>query len=332
MIRARQAAWLLAGTASLAAAGLAASARVSGRVTAPDYRPLVSAAVAMTPRDEGTAVRPESAIIAPDGSFSFSDVRQGKYEIRARGQTENDGPTLFGTFALTVEARDIANVEVALREGGTLEGRLALHRARGVRAPPLSSLVVRAPLTDGTGFGDALTGRVTSGGEFAIRGLMAGTHHVLVEGLPDTWMVESVYLRGRDVTDAPFDIDDRQRFDDVRVAITDAVTRVSLHVDERSGPAADVAVAVFAASPERWIRGGRRVRFTRTDASGNVTIAGLPSGAYLAAASRSIDERSVPLARTHEALRSSATAFTMTPSGADARVTLRVDGSPAARQ
>ena len=35
--------------------------------------------------------------------------------------------------------------------------------------------MVRAPLTDRSGFGDALTGRVTSGGGFAIRGLMALT-------------------------------------------------------------------------------------------------------------------------------------------------------------
>jgi len=332
MIRARQAAWLLTGIAPLAAAAFAASARVSGRVTTPDHRPLVSAAVAMTPRDVGTGVRPESATIGPDGTFSFSDVPPGNYEIRARGQTENDGPTLFGTFALTLEARDIANVVVALREGGTLEGAVALHRARGVRPPPLSSLVVRAPLTDGTGFGDALTGRVTSAGGFAIRGLMAGTHHVLVEGLPDTWMVEGVYLRGRDMTDAPFDVDERQRFDDVRVTITDAVTRLSVHVDERSGAAADVGVAVFAPSPELWIRGGRRVRFMRTDASGNATIVGLPFGPYLAAASRSIGERSAPLAPTLEPLRGGATAFTLTASGADARVTLRLDEGPAARR
>jgi hypothetical protein len=330
MIHARQAAWLLAGTASLAAAGYMAPARVSGRVTTPDARPLIGVAVAMVPRDED-AVRPESATIAPDGSFSFSDVPPGNYEIRARGQTGKDGPTLFGTFMLSVATRDIANVEVALREGGTLEGHLALRRARGVRPPPLSSLIVRAPLTDGSGFGDALTGRVTRGGSFAIRGLMAGTHHVLVEGLPDTWTIESVRLRARDVTGAPFDVDERERFDDVRVVITDAMTRVDLHVADRSGPAADAVVAVFAASPELWIHGGGRVRFTRTDAAGNAAITGLPSGAYLAAASRSIDERATPLAHTLEPLRSAATAFSLA-AGAGARLTLRLDESPAARE
>jgi hypothetical protein len=332
MIHARQAAWLLAGTASLAVAGYMAPARVSGRVATPDGRPLIGVAVAMAPSDEGAPVRPQSATIAPDGSFSFSDVPPGNYEIRARGQTGKDGPTLFGTFTLSVATRDIANVEVALREGGTLEGHLALHRARGVRPPPLSSLIVRAPLTDGSGFGDALTGRVTSGGSFAIRGLMAGTHHVLIEGLPDTWTVESVRLRGRDVTGAPFDVAGRERFDDVRVVMTDSMTRVDLHVEDRSGPAADAAVAVFAASPALWIHGGGRVRFTRTDAAGNAAITGLPSGAYLAAASRSIDARATPLAHTLEPLRSGATAFSLAAAGAGARLTLRLDESPAVRE
>ena len=53
-----------------------------------------------------------------------------------------------------------------------LQGRVALDRTRGMRPPSLSSMIVRAPLTDGSGFGDALTGRVNSDGSFAIHGLM----------------------------------------------------------------------------------------------------------------------------------------------------------------
>jgi hypothetical protein len=74
------------------------------------------------------------------------------------------------------------------------------------------------------------------------------------------------------------------------------------------------------------------VRFTRTDAAGNAAITGLPSGAYLAAASRSIDARATPLARTLEPLRSGATAFSLAAAGAGARLALRLDESPAARE
>jgi hypothetical protein len=110
------------------------------------------------------------------------------------------------------------------------------------------------------------------------------------------------------------------------------MTRVDLHVEDRSGPVADAVVAVFAASPELWVHGGARVRFTRTDAAGNAAITGLPSGAYLAAASRSIDERAARLAHTLEPLRSGATAFSLAAAGAGARLTLRLDDSPAARE
>jgi hypothetical protein len=332
MIYGRQAVWLLLSALSVAAASQAPAARVSGRLITADGRPLLSAAVALAPEVEEINVRPQSAAVSPGGSFSFRDVPGGRYEIRARGQTENDGPTLFGTFALGVGARDISNVEITLREGATLQGRVTIDRARGVRPPPLASIIVRAPLTDGSGFGDALTGRPHTDGSFAIRGLMPGTHHVLVDGLPDTWMVESVRVRGRDVTDAPFAVDERQRFDDVRVVITDAITRLTLHVSDDAGPAPDVAVAVFAASPELCIRGGRRVRLVRTDTAGDAVVAGMPPGAYLAAARRSIDERSLFRAGAFDSLREGAAPFTIAAGAADTRVTLRLGDAAAARR
>lgn len=332
MIYGRQAVRLLLSALSLAAASQAPAARVSGRLIAADGHPLLSAAVAIAPEDEGVNVRPQSAAVSPDGSFSFTDLPAGRYEIRARGQTENDGPTLFGTFALGVGARDISNVEIALREGATLQGRVTIDRARGVRPPPLASIIVRAPLTDGSGFGDALTGRPQTDGSFSIRGLMPGTHHVLVDGLPETWMVEGVRVRGRDVTDAPFAVDERQRFEDVRVVITDAITRLTLHVADDAGPAQDVAVAVFASSPELCIRGGRRVRLLRTDTAGNAVVAGMPPGAYLAAAQRSIDERSLFRAGAFDSLREGAAAFTIAAGAADTRVTLRLGEATAARR
>lgn len=331
MIHGRQAAWLLLG-AALVASDQASAARVSGQVTTPDGRPLVSAAVTMAPQDEGAGVPPASATIAPDGRFSFVNVRSGRYEVRARGQTQNDDPTLFGTFALTVGARDVENVEVALREGATLEGSLSLDRARGARPPPLVSLIVRAPLADGTGFGDALTGRVKNDGSFVIRGLMPGPHYVFVEGLPDVWMLASVHVRGREVTDAPFDADERQRFDDVRVAITDAVTRVDVDVSAGKGLAADIPVAVFPSSPEFWIRGSRRVRFARTDAAGRATITGLPPGAYLATARRSLDVTPTSDVRALDRLRVGATAFTVAAGAAETRVMLHIDEGTAARR
>ena len=331
MIHGRQATWLLLG-AALVASDQASAARVSGQVTTPDGRPLVSAAVTIAPQDQRAGVPPESATISPDGRFSFLAVPSGRYELRARGQTQNDGPTLFGTFALTVGARDVENVEVILREGATLEGRLSVYRVRGVRPPPLASLIVRAPLVDGTGFGDALTGRVRSDGSFAIRGLMAGTHHVLVQGLPDSWMVQNVRIHGGDAVDAPFDVDERQRFDDVGVVITDALTRVTVHVEDRNGAANDAAVAVFPMSSALWIPGGRRVRLVRTDAGGTASIAGLPIGTYLAIARRSIEEGSLFGAGTLERLGENATPFAITMSGADTRVALRLDEGTTARR
>ena len=107
----------------------------------------------------------EDVTIMPDGRFTFGRVPPGRYQVRARAQTQADGPALFATFGLVVETRDVANVTMTLQSGALLDGHVSIEsRRRNVTAPPLTSLTIRAPLTDGSGFGDALTGRVEGDG------------------------------------------------------------------------------------------------------------------------------------------------------------------------
>src|SRR6476469_3206486 len=66
------------------------TARVSGRLTAADGRRLVSAAVMLTGADDSStaAVPPEDVTIFPDGRFTFGRVPPGRYQIRARAQSQ----------------------------------------------------------------------------------------------------------------------------------------------------------------------------------------------------------------------------------------------------
>jgi len=310
-------------------------ARVSGRVAAADGRRLLSAAIMLTTVDDTTtaAVPPDDVTIFPDGRFTFGRVPPGRYEIRARAQSQGKSTAMFATFGLAVDGRDIANLTLVLEPGALLDGRLAIENRHRTMPPVLSTIMVRAPLTDGSGYGDALTGAVQKDGAFAIRGVMPGTHHVDVDGLGDRWTVKQVTLRGRDITDQPFDVTG-QAVRDVRVAIVDEVSELTGDVRDREDrPAADMAVLIFSAAPQYWIRDGRRVRLVRTHADGRFHVRGLPPGGYLAIAGSSITDAKGQLSKTLEPLRASATRLEIpgdaSPATVSLRVTDRAGGAPA---
>ena len=83
-----------------------------------------------------------------------------------------------------------------LRRGGLLDGRLIVESRSGAKPPPLPSIRVRAPFVDGNSFGDALTGTVQPDGAFALRGLMKGSHQLVLDGLRPPWVAEERALPG----------------------------------------------------------------------------------------------------------------------------------------
>ena len=209
-----------AGVAILAAQG---GSRVSGRITTHDGRQLVSAAVSMRPVRSRAADTPlQDVVILPDGSFTFRDVPAGEYVIRASGDVDNHSPSRFGTFRVRVEGRDVDHVDIALVAGRQIEGQVVVEPGGGSASHEvLRGVRVRAPLADDPTFGDALTGDVQRDGSFAIRGVMAGSHMIVIEGLREPWVLKSVTWRGRDITADGLQAESRQVYSDVRLTITD---------------------------------------------------------------------------------------------------------------
>jgi hypothetical protein len=269
-------------------------ARVSGVITAEGRRQLLGGAVVMAPvRGEWlTTIPVQDVMMLPNGSFAFRNVPPGSYHIRARGQVEPGGSSLFATYRIAVDGRDISNVKLVLQPGATVTGNLTVEAVRPSRPAVPGGLRVRAPLTDGSSFGDTATGEVLADGSFVIRGLMSGAHILTVEGLQYPWVLKSVTYRGQDITDTGFDVSGlQQRFDEVRVAITDVASEVSGVVRDAAGAAVpDATVLIVPLADQFWTRTSRRLGVLRTDAAGRYRMRGLPAGEYRAIASLEMDE------------------------------------------
>jgi hypothetical protein len=267
--------------------------QVSGRIIGPERRQLLSASVLMTHPGGGTTIRSDDATILPDGTFTFRNVPPGRYELRARGELEPGGIAHFATFRLLVDGSDIKDIQMPLLEGAIVSGTLAFEAVRTAR-PGTAGIRVRAPLGDRTSFGDALTGEVRPGGAYAIRGVMAGSHLITVEGLPYPWVVTRVTFRGQDITDAGLDTTAAQRFENVRITVSDAATELSGLVRDPEGQGVAAAmVLVIPLAQQFWRPGSRRFGLLRTDPDGRFRIRGLPAGEYRAVATLGLDERDV---------------------------------------
>ena len=308
-------------------------ARVSGQILAPGARELLSAAILMSPLagNGAPAGPPQEPSILPDGRFSFGHVAPGRYQIRARGQTEPAGSSLFAAFSIDVVGRDVEGLRLPLRPGAVIDGRVTVENRHGSKPPQLPTLRVRAASLDGSNFSDALTGTVEANGRFALRGVMAGPHQIVVDGLEPPWVVKQVLYRGSDISDEILAVAEREQVRAVQITIDDSGREVSGAVqDQRQQPVANAGVLVFSALPLHWMRTSRRMRLTYTDDRGRFTITGLPAGDYIAVASMQIDEADLGRHERLRALRPLGTALRLAADDARKTLTLAL-ASPAVR-
>jgi hypothetical protein len=266
--------------------------RVTGRLLTADGRPLITGAIMLSPLDgePPPGGRLDDVDLTPDGGFGFRNVPPGQYQIRARGQTQPSGPSLYATFTITVSDRDLTDIDMTLAPGSRVIGQLAVNAVRRPKPLGFAGIQVRAPFADGSSFGDTVSGEVGPDGAFVIEGLMAGRHVIVVEGLQPPWILASVSHHGRDITDAGFESRSRQDLEDVRVTITDEASEITgLVLDGTGAGVPDVLVVAVTPAPQFWTPTSRRLGSTRTDSSGRYRLRGLPSGEYRLTASRELD-------------------------------------------
>jgi hypothetical protein len=275
--------------------------RISGTVVTSTGVPLSNGMVMLLAPD-GMGVGPMAFgvgnRIRSDGSFMLSNVAPGTYTLMA----SNGGPALrggggeieMGTLPISITGDDVTGVTVVTGRGAALSGTVVASQGSGA-ALTKTALQVTAPFVGG-GFG-GLPGLGGGGGPFAGRNVaedgtftvtnLFGSRLLRLNGLPQEWMLESVIVDGRDVTDRPIEFAPNGDIGGARIVVTDRVTEVSGSVTAADGKPAsrDFTVIVFPDEEARWAAPSRFVRSARPDQQGLFKIRALPPhDRYLAVA------------------------------------------------
>ena len=295
--------------------------QIRGRLLTPDHEPLANGTVVIAPEDSDGSTSSIDGHLAPNGTFVFSNVPPGTYLIRALAQLRPNEPALFALFRVTVRGSAVDAIELVLRPGATISGQIIIEPGSSVgpstgsgRPEPaegrnprsgdntargtslmdaLPGVRVRAPSSDGGSFDDApQTGHPARDGTFAVEGVIAGTHVLVLEGLPIPWVVKNVTYRGQDITDTGLQADSGQRLGDVSITVTDRASEVSGTVRDGEGRVVPDARVLFVPVPAGlWPLASRRYARAIADRSGHYSVRGLPAGDYKVTAALEIADR-----------------------------------------
>ena len=297
--------------------------KVAGVVSSPEG-PAASLMVTLVPADAEDLISPVETIAAMtdgSGAFTFAAVPPGQYVLRAsrnpRGNVAErmisaDGgqmisisrvvtaagpapplPTeqmLWSESAISVGAADVPNLAVILRPGAKVTGALDFSGgAQRPNADQLGAISVTLDPADGRNAGSA-RGRVDAAGSFTTIGVMPGKYFLKSAGAPQGWTFKGATIGGRDITDAPFEIEGSD-IGGVVLTFTDRPSSLAGSVTGSSGGGTDpqAAVIIFPAERELWTGYGtspRRLRNVRADTKGAYTISNVPPGRYYVVAVR----------------------------------------------
>lgn len=272
--------------------------RVGGQLRPAMGRTLAAGAIELGPQrnDQYASLSNYRVDIKPDGSYLFANVPPGKYVIRARGETQGDSISMFGLFNFEVSGTDRTAIDVAMNAGAVVSGFVDWERKGRTSIPAeRQTIIVRAPMQDGSLSGDAPTGNLQPDGTFRMKGVLQGDHYFRLENLPAPWSLKRVEIAGADVTDIPYYLRYGQVENGVRITLTDVSTTLFGTILPRRGDVLQgYAVIAFSTNPGLWYPRSRHVVLQRpVNFKGSYKIETLPPGEYHVAATRDYDEADI---------------------------------------
>jgi hypothetical protein len=224
---------------------------------------------------------------ATQDSRSIIDVAVGHTVAMAGSQYVHApdaplGPTLLADVPVTVAGADLEGLDVVLRRGASVSGRVAFD---AVGAPPtpeaLAKISVWLQPVDATPVGLPLY-KVAPTGQFVTAEYPPGTY--TINTLPPTgWVVKSATYRETDVFAEPLELG-TDRLDNVLLTFTDKVASLSGVVTTTRGtPDPDATVLVFpvtARMPRGSGAAAAHFKQVRVMEDGTYAMTGLLAGDY----------------------------------------------------
>jgi protocatechuate 3,4-dioxygenase beta subunit len=272
---------------------LVPQSRVTGVVTGLDGRPAANMTlriVSPSPYAAGPFLTYLLATTGPQGEFTVRAVPAGDYILEVRpGIRGPSSGVLTGWVRSPVSVAPGVDqqVNVTLRPGLTVSGRVSIEADPGMTPPDLSRM--RVALTDQVGQGTDAS--VAADGQFTIVGVVPDTLRLTASwptmpgGL--TWFVKSGTLAGRDAIDATVDLNSSVR--DATVVLTTKMAELSGAIVDAAGkPASGHMVVIFPADPSLWAWQTRRLQAQQPSNDGKFTFRNLPPGNYLLGAATDI--------------------------------------------
>jgi hypothetical protein len=256
--------------------------RISGVVSNPDGTPVTSGNINLVAEAGGARGNQIGANFGAriqwDGSFTINNVAPGRYMVRARGD-DTEVPQ-FAAQPISVNGDDVPDVTVVLSTGATLSGTISFLPG-GSPAPDFTQFRITAPSTDQSDFGPQSNARVDKDGHFTISGVSAGGHLIRPSNGSRTWLLQSVTIGGRDVTDTPIQVRSGETIGNLNLVFTDKQTEINGTLTTDSGtPVPEYTVLAFAADSSLWRPLSRQIMTARPDQTGKYRIRGLPPGEY----------------------------------------------------
>ena len=266
--------------------------RVSGFVVGPDGA-AAGIPVRLWPRAlDDFALEQDATTTTADGNgaFSFPAVPSGHYSLRVssvqavpEGRISPLQTARWADVPIAVGKEDLDGVVLTLNDALRIRGHIELENTRqtasSVRLGPVQMLVQSAGGSPALATAPPST---PSDGDFTIGGLSPGRYFVRPAGSPAGWTLKTVMYNGRDISEAPLDL--QENVDGVVVTFTEKSTLLRGVVRLPQGQAdAGAIVIAFPTDVAAWPDFGpspRRVRSSWTSTAGEYSIGGLPPGEY----------------------------------------------------